>query len=268
MAKWSPFIVKGDFQARAAAAKRGGAVCYYAQHFNSGGGHYTMTEVASNASATSKAWGRNLAARFAKSTGIPSNGCRQIPAGGRGNACLVYTAMPAVLGEVVFIDDHSQDEWAETHIDVIAKDVADSIMAQFPGGGPVALDIGHAYKTSSPNDTGASDHDKDANERTLNTRVINRVAEYLNAGNTAGVPAPTPTPQPKPTHPAHPLLKRGSTGSAVRHLQQRLVAHGFKVAVDGDFGPNTQAAVHAFQHAHRLTADSIVGPNTWRALCG
>lgn len=39
-------------------------------------------------------------------------------------------------------------------------------------------------------------------------------------------------------------------------------------AVDGRFGSGTEKAVIAFQKAHHLTADGIVGPQTWTALLG
>ena len=36
--------------------------------------------------------------------------------------------------------------------------------------------------------------------------------------------------------------------------------------MDGIFGPNTAAAVRAFQQQKGLAVDGIVGPNTWSAL--
>ncbi len=35
---------------------------------------------------------------------------------------------------------------------------------------------------------------------------------------------------------------------------------------DGEFGPGTESALEAFQSANGLTADGIVGPQTWQAL--
>ena len=63
-----------------------------------------------------------------------------------------------------------------------------------------------------------------------------------------------------------PLVKRGDNGFPVRPLQQLLRARGESVAVDGIFGPNTEDAVEAFQGSHALSADGIVGPQTWPRL--
>lgn len=60
-----------------------------------------------------------------------------------------------------------------------------------------------------------------------------------------------------------PVLRRGSTGSAVVDLQRRL-----GVAMDGMFGPATYAALVAFQKSSQLVADGIAGPATWAALGG
>ena len=63
-----------------------------------------------------------------------------------------------------------------------------------------------------------------------------------------------------------PLIRRGDQDHPVRTLQHLLRARGHSVAVDGIFGPGTDAAVRAFQRQQGLAVDGIVGPNTWSAL--
>lgn len=62
------------------------------------------------------------------------------------------------------------------------------------------------------------------------------------------------------------LIKMGMKGSKVRELQRLLVRAGFPVNIDGDFGPTTKTAVQNFQRSHKLKADGIVGPKTWKFL--
>ena len=63
-----------------------------------------------------------------------------------------------------------------------------------------------------------------------------------------------------------PVVRRGANGHPVRTLQHLLRAHGQQVSVDGAFGPLTEAAVKAVQTASGLTADGVVGPQTWPRL--
>ncbi|HEX7022957.1 MAG TPA: glycoside hydrolase domain-containing protein [Trueperaceae bacterium] len=85
-----------------------------------------------------------------------------------------------------------------------------------------------------------------------------------------GVLAPTPPPEiPTPADGGAkhvPQIKRGDEGPAVELLQSILNMTGAGLKVDGDFGPNTESAVRAFQTARGLLVDGIVGPKTWAAL--
>ena len=56
-------------------------------------------------------------------------------------------------------------------------------------------------------------------------------------------------------------LKIGSTGEYVEELQKIL-----GITVDGDFGPQTEAAVKEYQQANGLKPDGIVGPKTWAEM--
>jgi peptidoglycan hydrolase-like protein with peptidoglycan-binding domain len=66
-----------------------------------------------------------------------------------------------------------------------------------------------------------------------------------------------------------PTLRSGDERIAVRGLQRRLIDAGYgvgEIEIDGEFGPQTQAAVKAFQEAAGIDVDGIVGPQTWAAL--
>lgn len=56
-------------------------------------------------------------------------------------------------------------------------------------------------------------------------------------------------------------VKQGSTGLAVRQVQQKV-----GVSIDGVFGTKTEAAVKAFQAKNKLLVDGIVGPQTRKAM--
>lgn len=66
--------------------------------------------------------------------------------------------------------------------------------------------------------------------------------------------------------PRWPIVKEGANHHPVKTLQYLLCARGHIVAVDGIFGPKTEAAVRSFQIDKHLTVDGIVGPQTWSAL--
>jgi peptidoglycan hydrolase-like protein with peptidoglycan-binding domain len=78
----------------------------------------------------------------------------------------------------------------------------------------------------------------------------------IGAGNLTGI---TPTAN-------TPVMGLGALGDLVVWAQEHLATAGYTIPIDGDFGPETQAAVESFQAAKGLAVDGIVGPATWGAL--
>ena len=84
------------------------------------------------------------------------------------------------------------------------------------------------------------------------------VAAFMNgtAPPSALIPAAEPGAKARPT------LRRGDSGEFVNELQRKLKFGD----VNGSFGPQTEAAMRAFQRDHGLVPDGIVGPKSWAAL--
>jgi peptidoglycan hydrolase-like protein with peptidoglycan-binding domain len=76
-------------------------------------------------------------------------------------------------------------------------------------------------------------------------------------------PSAPPAPEPPTTTEHHIRLQSGSEGRQVRILQ-----HTLGIAVDGVYGPRTEAAVRAFQRREGLPVDGVVGSRTSAALAG
>ena len=63
-----------------------------------------------------------------------------------------------------------------------------------------------------------------------------------------------------------PIVSRGAAGERMVTIQYLLSQRGYRLAVDGLFGPATQAAVMSFQRRNKIVVSGIVGNITWPKL--
>ena len=154
---------KGDYLERQRKANDDECVCYVEHHFNSSASpsaNYSVVITGSNASQTSKNWGRWYAQAVAREFDLSVGGDDGIQVGGyngRGDFNLRHTDMPAILLEPLFASNPQHAEWirSDERQNRLARILCESIQRFFQGGGLVAFSVGHKYKTSRPNDRGA-----------------------------------------------------------------------------------------------------------------
>jgi hypothetical protein len=155
---------KGDYYQRQQDANADKAAAYVEHHFNSSSSDqasYAVVVVGSNASQTSRNWGRWYAKAIADQFGTRVAGDQGILVGGwngRGDGNLKHTNMPAVLLEPLFASNPQQADIirSESGQATLARILVESIRRFIPNGGLIAFSVGHKYKTSSPNDRGAA----------------------------------------------------------------------------------------------------------------
>lgn len=99
--------------------------------------------------------------------------------------------------------------------------------------------------------------------------ITNFIKDFKGSGTSAPAPAaPKPAPA-KPTNAAPAfsgLQRRGAKNSAVYQFQAKLRDRGWKITVDGIFGPRTEEIVRQFQREKGLQVDGLVGEKTWAAI--
>jgi hypothetical protein len=154
---------KGAYFERQQAANADRAVAYVEHHFNSSSSptaNYAVVVVGSNASSTSRNWGRWYAKAVAEQFGTRVGGDGGILVGGwdgRGDGNVKHTRMPAVLLEPLFASNPQQADLIRSDAGqaALARVLVESIRRFFPDGGLIAFSVGHKYKPASPNDRGA-----------------------------------------------------------------------------------------------------------------
>ncbi|MDJ0805820.1 MAG: N-acetylmuramoyl-L-alanine amidase [Gammaproteobacteria bacterium] len=155
---------KGNYAARQRKANNDNAVAYIEHHFNSSSSStasYAVVVTGSNASRTSKNWGRWYAKAVARFFGTQVSGDDGILVGGwngRGDGNLKHTNMPAILLEPLFASNpqHAEIIRSTSGQDALARILTESIQRFFPAGGLIAFSVGHKYKKSNPDDRGAA----------------------------------------------------------------------------------------------------------------
>lgn len=101
--------------------------------------------------------------------------------------------------------------------------------------------------------------------------ILADVVSLLGGHQPAPPPAPPAPPQPAPAvgAPAWPgrMIHQPPVmnGNDVREWQAQMAHRGWRLAVDGAYGPGSEAVCKQFQAEKHLGVDGVVGPVTWRA---
>jgi predicted chitinase len=181
--------------------------------------------------------------------GLGRDGTFYVVAAGRANHAGAGIWQGITTGNSSFVGIEAEnsglpnDPWPEVQLDAYRRGVA-AILAHVGAG--AIMCCGHKEYALPVGRKDDPDFDM--------TEFRASVAEFL-VGKSP-VPAIAPA-----DGKGRPTLRRGSRGDAVKSLQQLL-----GLSDDGVFGPNTEAALRAWQRAHALVPDGIAGPATWDAL--
>ena len=168
---------------------------------------------------------------------------------GTGLYVIRRTKAKSMLIEVCFVDTEDANKYLEVGYKAIAKAIVDALDNHIASAPTVNTN------TSSPVQINTSKGDdwvrrlqQECNNQGFSKQAVD------------GIPGPA-------TLAGCPTVRKGAQGNITKLLQERLVTLGYNTnGVDGIFGNGTKNAVIAFQKSKGLSADGIVGANTWRKL--
>lgn len=211
-------------------------------HLNAGGGTGTEVYVYSDSS-RAKGYAQRIVNNISNSLGIRNRGVKT----STNLYVLRKTKSPSLLIECCFVDNAvDKVKW---DVDKCAKAIVEGILNS------TVNNVTHT-EASKPTPTPNNNTNKlnyDGWVARLQTELNNQFHKGLNVDGLRG---------PK-TLDACVTVKKGAKGNITRLIQERLNSVGFKLSTDGIFGSGTDNAVKVFQRNRGLSADGIVGRNTW-----
>lgn len=171
---------------------------------------------------------------------------------GTGLYVIRRTKAKSMLIEVCFVDTEDANKYLSVGYKAIAKAIVD------------ALDNHIVSDPAVDTNTSSTSQTQSTTVNTGNDWVRRLQQECNNQGYSKqkvdGIAGPA-------TLAGCPTLKKGASGNITKLLQEKLVTLGYSTnGVDGIFGSGTYSAVREFQKTRGLSADGIVGQNTWRKL--
>ena len=171
---------------------------------------------------------------------------------GTGLYVIRRTKAKSMLIEVCFVDTEDANKYLSVGYKAIAKAIVDALDNHIVSDPVVDTNTSSTSQTQSTTVTTGDDW-------------VRRLQEECNKQgfskqNVDGIAGPA-------TLAGCPTLRKGASGNITKLLQEKLVKLGYNTnRVDGIFGSGTYSAVREFQKTKGLSADGIVGQNTWRKL--
>lgn len=214
-------------------------------HLNAGGGTGTEVYVYSDSS-RAKGYAQRIVNNISNSLGIRNRGVKT----STNLYVLRKTKSPSLLVECCFVDNAvDKVKW---NSDKCAKAIVEGIL------NASVNNVTHT-EASKPTPTPNNNTTKlnyDGWVARLQTELNNQFHKGLKVD---GLKGPN-------TLNACVTVKRGAKGNLTKLIQERLNSVGFHISTDGIFGGGTENAVKVFQRNRGLSADGIVGRNTWEWL--
>lgn len=165
---------------------------------------------------------------------------------GTGLYVIRRTIAKSMLIEVCFVDTEDANKYLEIGYKAIAKAIVDALDNHIASAPTVNTN------TSQTNTTKGDDWVRRLQQECNNQGFSKQAVD--------GIPGPA-------TLAGCPLIRKGAQGNITKLLQEKLVSLGYSTnGIDGIFGSGTYSAVREFQKTRGLSADGIVGQNTWRKL--
>lgn len=201
---------------------------------------------------TTKELANEMAKNISNASGLINRGAKQRT----GLYFLKNTKKPAILIEVCFVNSVKDVEIYRSKFEDICKTIAETLIGKTKAqsntveNNTVSNVAINKQETVVQGDPWVRSLQEECNKQGFSNQVIDGIA---GKNTLAGLP----------------VLQQGAKGNITKLLQEKLTALGFSTnGADGIFGNWTRTAVIKYQKNKGLSADGIVGQNTWKSLLG